>query len=630
MNGMEFRAVVFNAARDGNLRRLKVFLDGRRSKSWLNSCLNSDENDKLPLVIAARNNHLDIVQYLLSKGADPHAKGTVTFDGETIYGSPALWAAAAAGNMEIVRVLVEDAGADINQTTNTSSTPLRGACYDGHLHIGNINGIVVAIVLSSFIIVSVKYLVEHGADVEIANQHGHTPLMIASYRRKISVVQYLIEKGADVSRSSKKGNTALHDAAEGESADICRLLLRSGARLHPDDQGLCPLMCSAMIGNEKVVPILLEHCESGRLRRDALKILGCTRVDKKMDHIGGCQAWAQAVEIPLTEQEQREVDEVAETYQVANVYEGNRELQTKEDVLELDGCPDAIRMQSLLIRERILGGGHTEVHYYLRFRGAIYCDLGRVDKCYELWMHALNLQQMHLSPLHLSTQTTLQAFLDTFLHLLNGNINHFDHGRRNHPMKGEIVVAVFEKLCYELERVCILIIVIKFIKYGTWFYYVFQLALWGDKPLFDLCNCGEDHVYNSELEKQKLVLVGLQLLLLVMPAYYVIERLLMAGALVDVKDPCGDTPLHVLLKNSHTRPSLVRLLLEYGAPLLARDTNNATCIELLQKMPPLAIKNLRLGKYLTLSGLAANAVRRYSIPLDGVVPIDMLRFIDLH
>ncbi|KAK6042440.1 hypothetical protein COOONC_20055, partial [Cooperia oncophora] len=35
----------------------------------------------------------------------------------------------------VVRILVEEAGANINQTTNTSSTPLRGACYDGHLEI---------------------------------------------------------------------------------------------------------------------------------------------------------------------------------------------------------------------------------------------------------------------------------------------------------------------------------------------------------------------------------------------------------------------------------------------------------------------------------------------------------------
>lgn len=47
-----------------------------------------------------------------------------------------MWAAAAAGHLEIVRYLVEEAGADINQTTQSNSSPLRGACYDGHYDIG--------------------------------------------------------------------------------------------------------------------------------------------------------------------------------------------------------------------------------------------------------------------------------------------------------------------------------------------------------------------------------------------------------------------------------------------------------------------------------------------------------------
>lgn len=68
---------------------------------------------------------------------------TVTFDGETIEGAPPLWCAAAAGHMPLVRLLVR-AGANVNSTTRTHSTPLRAACFDGHYDI-------------------VKFLVENGA-----------------------------------------------------------------------------------------------------------------------------------------------------------------------------------------------------------------------------------------------------------------------------------------------------------------------------------------------------------------------------------------------------------------------------------------------------------------------------------
>lgn len=36
---------------------------------------------------------------------------------------------------QIVKLLI-DRGANINQTTTSSSTALRGACFDGHLEVG--------------------------------------------------------------------------------------------------------------------------------------------------------------------------------------------------------------------------------------------------------------------------------------------------------------------------------------------------------------------------------------------------------------------------------------------------------------------------------------------------------------
>jgi ankyrin repeat protein len=60
--------------------------------------------------------------------------GSVTFDGETIEGAPPLWCAAAAGHLDIVRLLTQW-GANVNSTTKTNSTPLRAACFDGHFEI---------------------------------------------------------------------------------------------------------------------------------------------------------------------------------------------------------------------------------------------------------------------------------------------------------------------------------------------------------------------------------------------------------------------------------------------------------------------------------------------------------------
>ena len=71
------------------------------------------------------------------------------------------------------------------------------------------------------------------SDIEVANRHGHTCLMIACYKGHFKIAKYLIDIGADVNRKSVKGNTALHDCAESGSLEIMKLLIGSGARYHP-------------------------------------------------------------------------------------------------------------------------------------------------------------------------------------------------------------------------------------------------------------------------------------------------------------------------------------------------------------------------------------------------------------
>ena len=177
--------MVFLAAKEGKVKKLKDFLNNRKTDE-VKSLINDRTNGATPLVMAAKNGHLEVVKFLVENcAADVVYAGSVTFDGETIDGAPPLWCAAAAGHLEIVKYLIKKS-ANVNNTTLTNSTPLRAACFDGHFTI-------------------VKYLVEHSADIEIANRHGHTCLMISCYKGHVSIVYYLLEKGADVNRKSVKG-----------------------------------------------------------------------------------------------------------------------------------------------------------------------------------------------------------------------------------------------------------------------------------------------------------------------------------------------------------------------------------------------------------------------------------------
>lgn len=59
---------------------------------------------------------------------------------------------------------------------------------------------------------------------------------------------------------------------------------------------------------------------------------------------------------------------------------------------EIIADPDDVRMQALLIRERILGPTHPDTTYYIRYRGAVYADCGNFRKCILLWLYALGIK----------------------------------------------------------------------------------------------------------------------------------------------------------------------------------------------------------------------------------------------
>lgn len=390
---------MFNAARDGKLRRLKVFLD-HRPRDEVTQLVSAKTNGATPLVLSCRNGHKEVVEYLVERcRADVEQAGSVTFDGETIEGAPPLWCAAAAGHTEIVRLLVER-GANVNSTTKTNSTPLRAACFDGHYEI-------------------VQFLVERGADIEVANRHGHTCLMIACYKGHYKIAKFLISIQADVNRKSVKGNTALHDCAESGSLDIMKLLLANKAKIDVDAYGMTPLLAASVTGHMHIVEYLIANHElvSRQERIDALELLGATFVDKKRDMLGSYKLWKRAME-ERYEDSRLVCPKVVVASPIA-AYENTVEVQSLEQLEDIISDPDEMRMQALLVRERILGPAHPDTSYYIRYRGAVYADMGHFERCITLWMYALDMQQKMLEPLSLMTQSSLLSFAELFSYMMS-------------------------------------------------------------------------------------------------------------------------------------------------------------------------------------------------------------------
>lgn len=95
-------------------------------------------------------------------------------------------------------------------------------------------------------------------------------------------------------------------------------------------------------------------------------------------------------------------------------------------------------MESLSIRERVLGKHNPEVPHPVIFRGAVFADNARFDRCIELWLHALNLRQLN----RVSVVKDLLRFAQVFSQMLHVGVEiTFEH-----------IKAVLAAAVSELER----------------------------------------------------------------------------------------------------------------------------------------------------------------------------------
>ena len=72
-------------------------------------------------------------------------------------------------------------------------------------------------------------LIRNGADINAENNHGDTPLMIASQRGNLEIVKELLSYGVDVNVRDNDRNTALQYALDYDYPEVAQLLKQHGA-----------------------------------------------------------------------------------------------------------------------------------------------------------------------------------------------------------------------------------------------------------------------------------------------------------------------------------------------------------------------------------------------------------------
>jgi len=122
--------------------------------------------------------------------------------------------AASIGDLETVKLCVEERGIDINVTfTEKQITAVFSACVMGKAQV-------------------VEYLLGHGADVNVKEKDGHFCLYMVARFGYVDIARLLLDHGADVNMMDNDKRTALTEACLLAQLDIVRLLLSRGAQVN--------------------------------------------------------------------------------------------------------------------------------------------------------------------------------------------------------------------------------------------------------------------------------------------------------------------------------------------------------------------------------------------------------------
>ena len=190
-----------------------------------------EDYDYTPLMIAALRNDYDMVKFLVEKGADVNAK--------------------------------------THSEYSSVVTPLLLSLDYEHIEFRYDENSFVA-----------EYLINNGADINVKNNHGETPLMYASKLHNIKVVELLIQKGADINAFNNYGNTALIYGVN--NLETVKLLVENGADVNFYKGGSTALISACEYSHERNIDVI-KYLVSKKANINAQDNEGDTALNKTLD-----------------------------------------------------------------------------------------------------------------------------------------------------------------------------------------------------------------------------------------------------------------------------------------------------------------------------------------------------------
>jgi ankyrin repeat protein len=267
INTPVYAGEIHDASDKGDTAEVKALLS--KQPDLVNA---KNEKGSTPLHLASYKGHLEMVKFLLEKGADIEA--------ENGSGFTSLQLAVYGGHRNVAEFLI-DKGSDINainkqmgmtvldlafmremQARKLDIAPFlieKGAEFD--VNKKNPSGYAILDMAIVFgYTEAVDYLLGFGADLSALRKDGRTPLINAMFRGHPKIADLLIEKGADINVPDNEGRPPIYWAVKKGLADVVEMLIAKGATLDyvEKDHGRTLLHIAALQGYKNVVDLLLD------------------------------------------------------------------------------------------------------------------------------------------------------------------------------------------------------------------------------------------------------------------------------------------------------------------------------------------------------------------------------------
>ena len=111
-----------------------------------------------------------------------------------------------------------------------------------------------------------KLLVQKNKDtINLLNQSGFSPLILACYRGNTPVAEYLVKNVKDINYNSPSGSALAAAAVKGDKAMVKILLENKANPDLADGMGMTPLLYASQFENKEIIMLLLKHKANKKL-----------------------------------------------------------------------------------------------------------------------------------------------------------------------------------------------------------------------------------------------------------------------------------------------------------------------------------------------------------------------------